>query len=163
MASTITAQSLNLFFSETCPLSQQNHTASYQQTITDIAVLDIQTVSAPSASLTQLLKLSVDQAASNSYDSANMKYFSVTNRDGTNYVRLSLSGSSFGYLNYKLEAGQKMFFYNTTVANGASGSSGNPVTGEAAFSWGNWQTVSAVAIGGPVYLQTVYAAINPAG
>lgn len=159
MASTIAAQPFNLTISEVCDLNQQPHTSSYQQVIASIAGLDTQTILAGTGSLTKLLSLTTDDASAGSYDKANMRYFSVTNRDDTNYIRLSLSGSTLGYINYKLDAGQKMVFYNTSVSNANSGSSGNPYTGHGAFTYSSWSSVAAVAIGGSVYIQTVFAAV----
>tara|TARA_R100000152_G_C6726587_1_gene151775 strand:- start:264 stop:746 length:483 start_codon:yes stop_codon:yes gene_type:complete len=156
MASTITARNFNLTISEVCDLNMQPLTAAYDQTFGSVATLTTNTVLCMSGSETELLSLKAGTA----YDPANMQYFAVTNRDngGANHLRISLSGSELGYVNFKLEKGQKLIFYNNEVANANSGSTGDPATGNKHFMYRTWDKVIAVASGSTIYAQTVYAA-----
>jgi hypothetical protein len=156
MASTITARNFSLSISEVCDLNMQPLTAAYDQTFTSVATMTTNTILCASGSDTNLLTLKTGTA----YDPGFMKYFSVTNRDngGANHLRISLSGSELGYVNFKLEAGQKLIFYNNEIANANSGSTGDPKSGDEHFVYALWDSCIAVASGSGIYAQTVYAA-----
>ena len=147
MSTTIAVKPLNLYFSEVCDLSGQQHTSSTTISVASISGLDIKTINCASGSETNLLKLT----ATGMYASGNMGYFAVTNRDSEASVRLALSGSTSGYIIYLLKPGSRQIFFNNSINTTAL----SPQSGD--FSYSTWDSISAVGVTAPVDVQTIYA------
>ena len=113
MATIVTASTLTVTVKENITLNGVKHEYKQEQAITSVNMIAQRIVRVPT-SLKTILSFSTAIAAG-TYVAGDIKYIRVTNLDDTNYITLGLMDTDADTAYFKIEKGETMVFYNTSL------------------------------------------------
>ena len=114
MATTVTASTLKVTVKEEITLNGNKYNDSQEKQISNINMINKRIVRTNGTNVTTLLTFGAAPAAG-THIAGDVKYIRVTNLDNTNFVTLGIKDDGAKTAYFKLENGQTMVFYNTSL------------------------------------------------
>ena len=114
MASTVIASTLKVIVKEEITLNGNRYDDSQEKRIPNINMINKRVVRTNGTNVTTLLTFGATPAAG-THIAGDVKYIRVTNLDNTNFVTLGIKDDGAKTSYFKLESGQTMVFYNTSL------------------------------------------------
>ena len=114
MATTVTASTLKVIVKEEITLNGDKHQHYMEKSIPNVNMINKRVARTNGTAVTTLLTFGTAPAAG-TYIAGDVKYIRVTNLDNTNFVTLGMKDDGAKTVYFKLEKGQTMVFYNTSL------------------------------------------------